>query len=140
MTDDQRIALSVFLVLLVCGGGIFLFVSGGAGGDTADCSSGEVGGVPIKEGQAPDARACEAMDFAVRFYESSAEECPDFTSSELVSECEGKAEIASSEWTYVGDCGIDPSFPKETCVELAHEDGFRSVDVERVGDSLRIVD
>jgi len=141
MTSDQRIALSVLVLLLVVGGGIFLFTAGSGDSDgVADCNSGEVQGVPVKEGQSPDQRACEAMDFAVRFYAAPAEECPDFTSSDLISECTGKTEIEPSEWSYVGDSGIDPSTPDELCVELAYEDGFRTVGVEEVGDALQVVD
>jgi hypothetical protein len=139
MTSDQRIALSVFVVVVILGGGIFLLMSAGNSGDTADCSSGEVGGVPIREGQTPDAQACEAMAFAVQFSEAPAEDCQDFVSSELANECASKAEIDPTEWTYVGDSGSDPSFPDEICVELAHEDGFRTVSVERNGDVQRIV-
>jgi hypothetical protein len=79
------------------------------------------------------------MDFAVRFFEAPADECPDFVSSELVGECGGKVEIEPSKWSYVADNGIDPSFPDELCVELAHEDGFRTVGVEEVDGALKIV-
>jgi hypothetical protein len=140
MTSDQRIAISTFVLLLVVGGGIFLFATGTGGGDGVDCSSGEVQGVPAKEGQSPDARACEAMAFAVRFFEAPADECPDFTSSELVGECAGKAAIDPSEWSYVGDSGTDPSSPDELCVELAYEHGFRTVSVAEVDDALQVVE
>jgi hypothetical protein len=141
MTSDQRIALSIFVLLLVVGGGVFLFATGTGGGDDGvGCSSGEVQGAPIKEGQSPDPRACEAMGFAVRFFEAPADECPDFVSAELVGECGSKAEIEPSEWSYVGDSGIDPSTPDELCVELAYENGYRTVGVEEVDDALQVVD
>lgn len=164
MTTDQRIALAVFAVLLVLGGGIYLLVSGSDGDDgpeaavqpeaaateqadaptTAEadnpgppCGSGEIEGVPIREGQSPDARACEAMDFAVRFFQASSEECAEFVSSELVADCESRGELPA--WRYVGDNGVDPSFPDVVCVEFAHADGYLTLEVEQDGDAQQIV-
>lgn len=165
MTSDQRIALSVFAVAAIVGGGIFLVVSVSGGSDnpkppdrpevaatdqteappareTAErsrpaCGSGEIEGVPIREGQNPDARACGAMDFAVRFFQAPPEQCAEFVSSELVSECESRGELP--EWEYVGDNGVDPSFPDVVCVEFAHADGYLTVEVEQDRDVQEIV-
>lgn len=165
MTSDQRIALSVFVAALVIGGGIFLLVSVSGGSDEPQapdqpevaiteqeevppareetdrsrpaCGSGEIGGVPVREGQNPDARACEAMDFAVRFFQAPAEDCVEFVSSDLVSECESRGELP--EWRYVGDNGVDPSFPDVVCVEFAHSDGYLTVEVEQSADVQQIV-
>jgi hypothetical protein len=163
MTSDQRIALAAFAVLAVLGGGIYLLVSGSGGDDgpraaavseaaTTDsepptttesddsrpaCGSGEIEGVPIREGQHPDARACEAMDFAVRFFQASPEECAEFVSSELVADCESRGELPA--WRYVGDNGVDPSFPDVVCVEFAHADGYLTVEVEQDGGAQEIV-
>lgn len=165
MTSDQRIALAVFAVALVAGGGIYLTVSVVGGSDDpqapapreaaateqteapparkeADraqpaCGSGEIEGVPIREGQTPDARACEAMDFAVRFFQAPPEQCAEFVSDELISDCERRGELP--EWEYVGDNGVDPAFPDAVCVEFAHADGFVTVEVEQNGDAQEII-
>lgn len=166
MTSDQRIALSVFAVAVIVGGGIFLLVSisgGSSNGPEAPaqseaaaadppeassarqeadrsrpaCGSGELHGVPVREGQNPDARACEAMDFAVRFFQAPPEQCAEFVSSDLVSECESRGELP--EWRYVGDNGVDPSFPDVVCVEFAHSDGYLTVEVEQSADVQQVV-
>jgi hypothetical protein len=141
MTPDQRIALSVVAVIAILGGGIFLAVSASSGGtEKADCTSGEVEGIPIREGQHPDQRACEAMDFVARFVQSSPEECGEFVSADLLLDCKHRSAEAFAEWTYIGDNGVDPSFPDVVSLELGYEDGYVSVDVEQVGDTQRIVD
>lgn len=164
MTSDQRIALAVFAVALVIGGGIYLLVSGGSDKPQAPtpsetaateqqaeappvkdevdraeaaCGSAEIEGVPIREGQTPDARACEAMDFAVRFFQASPEQCAEFVSDELVPDCESRGELPA--WEYVGDNGVDPAFPDVVCVEFAHADGFVTVEVEQSGGPQEIV-